>query len=161
MRRKYKLLAWIPVIIMFAVIFAVSSEKGSQSDMISQQIVIQGIDMIENVARVEVTILNDSASAEVLNTLIRKIGHIIEYTILAIAIEFLLYIYKVRGRRLLFLCFGICFIYACSDEFHQLFISDRSGKYIDVLIDSVGIMTGMGLFYVLNIAYKKYKNICD
>jgi VanZ family protein len=145
---------------MLAVIFTISSEKGSQSARMSQQIIIQGIHVIETITHVEITVLNNQSYAEVLNTAIRKLGHILEYTILAIAVECLLYLYKVRGRRLRILCFALCFIYACSDEFHQLFISDRSGKYIDVLIDSAGIIIGIGSFYVLLQVFKWCKSIC-
>jgi VanZ family protein len=126
----------------------------------SQQIIIKGIHIIETITHVEITVLNNQSYAEVLNTAIRKLGHILEYTILAIAVEFLLYLYKVRGRRLRILGSALCFIYACSDEFHQLFISDRSGKYIDVLIDSAGIIIGIGSFYVLHQVFKWYKSIC-
>ena len=36
------------------------------------------------------------------------------------------------------LMIAICFAYACSDEFHQLFVLGREGNLIDVTIDSIG-----------------------
>ena len=36
-----------------------------------------------------------------------------------------------------------CFLYACSDEIHQLFVPGRSGMFTDVLIDTGGAVTGM------------------
>lgn len=36
---------------------------------------------------------------------------------------------------------GIC--YACSDEFHQLFVPGRSGQVTDVLLDSFGVIVGV------------------
>jgi VanZ family protein len=30
---------------------------------------------------------------------------------------------------------AITFLYACSDEFHQLFVPGRAGRFTDVLID--------------------------
>ena len=38
---------------------------------------------------------------------------------------------------------GFCFLYACSDELHQRFVSGRSGEFRDVLIDSSGSLTGI------------------
>ena len=35
-----------------------------------------------------------------------------------------------------------CFIYACTDEFHQLFIAGRSGEFMDVMIDTMGVLNG-------------------
>ena len=32
----------------------------------------------------------------------------------------------------------ITFVYACSDEIHQLFVADRAGRGTDVLIDMCG-----------------------
>ena len=34
-------------------------------------------------------------------------------------------------------------LYACSDEFHQLFVPGRSGQFIDVCIDSSGALFGI------------------
>ena len=45
-------------------------------------------------------------------------------------------------------CIGI--IYAITDEIHQLFIVGRSGSIIDVLIDSIGIFTGISIFLFIN-----------
>ena len=39
--------------------------------------------------------------------------------------------------------FVIAFLYAVSDEVHQLFVEGRSGQISDVLLDSVGIIFGI------------------
>ena len=36
-----------------------------------------------------------------------------------------------------------CFLYAVSDEVHQLFVSGRNGKPSDVLIDMIGVCIGI------------------
>ncbi len=46
-----------------------------------------------------------------------------------------------------------CFFYACSDEIHQLFVSARSGRVLDVFIDTCGACLGNGIVLLL----KKYK----
>ena len=38
-------------------------------------------------------------------------------------------------RRRLFAAFAIVFCYACTDEFHQLFVPGRAGRFTDVMID--------------------------
>ena len=48
----------------------------------------------------------------------------------------------------------ICFLYACTDEFHQLFIAGRSAEIKDVLIDSFGSLTSILL---CNFIYLKSK----
>lgn len=37
---------------------------------------------------------------------------------------------------------GIATLYAASDELHQLFVANRSGRMLDVLIDCAGSLTG-------------------
>lgn len=72
---------------------------------------------------------------------IRKAAHIGEYFILAI-----LYFYAFtkstslsRPKRLLFTLI-LAVIYAITDEFHQTFVFDRTGKIVDVFIDGMGVL---------------------
>ena len=37
----------------------------------------------------------------------------------------------------------ICFVYACSDEWHQTFVPGRAGQFRDVLLDTAGSLTGL------------------
>lgn len=42
-----------------------------------------------------------------------------------------------------------CFLYACSDEWHQLYIPGRAGQFRDVLIDCSGSLIGLLLYALL------------
>lgn len=44
-------------------------------------------------------------------------------------------------------------IYAVSDELHQLFVPGRAGRITDVMIDSLGLMTGILFAYILLLLY--------
>ena len=81
---------------------------------------------------------------EILSLIIRKLAHITEYFILGILTINCLKDYKIKYLYISSILF--CIIYACSDEFHQLFISGRSGTIIDVLIDSIGIILGIFIY---------------
>ena len=81
---------------------------------------------------------------EILSLIIRKLAHITEYFILGILTINCLKDYKIKNLYISSILF--CIIYACSDEFHQLFISGRSGTIIDVLIDSIGIILGIFIY---------------
>ena len=74
--------------------------------------------------------------------IVRKLAHFSIYTLLGFLASFTV------GRRRLFSrkSLGVivfCFLYACSDEIHQLFVPGRSGMFTDVLIDTGGAVTGM------------------
>ena len=85
---------------------------------------------------------------EVLNRLsypIRKCGHITEYAILGFLVYVMFYAYGFEGRRRFLLAVLLAVFYAASDEFHQVFVPGRSGRFTDVLIDSIGILIGNGI----------------
>ena len=42
----------------------------------------------------------------------------------------------------------IVFLYACTDEFHQLFIPGRSGEFRDVMVDTCGGIIGLILISI-------------
>lgn len=74
-----------------------------------------------------------------LNKLIRKFAHASVYFILYILVLNL--IYQIKGEYKFAYCMvsiAVCFIYACTDEFHQLFVEGRSGLFSDVIIDTIG-----------------------
>ena len=76
----------------------------------------------------------------ILIPLIRKTAHITEYFVLFMLVFTNLKEYKVKDIFKVTVLLSI--IYALFDEFHQLFISERSGKITDVLIDIIGIALG-------------------
>lgn len=74
--------------------------------------------------------------------IIRKLAHFSIYTVLGFLAS------SAIGRRKLFsagslitVVFG--FLYACSDEFHQYFVPGRSCQFIDVIIDTCGVVAGI------------------
>lgn len=92
---------------------------------------------------------------DILIPIIRKTAHITEYFILFILIYINIKEYKIKDIYKVSILLSV--IYALFDEFHQLFINERSGKVTDVLIDSIGIILGyIVIKYVTNI--KKHNN---
>ena len=63
-----------------------------------------------------------------------------EYCVLAIAISFPLYVYKVRGIWLVLLAGMVCVGFAGLDEYHQSFVGGRGPSVKDVGIDSIGAL---------------------
>ena len=84
---------------------------------------------------------------------IRKSAHMFLYFILAILTFKLVYRKekdfnnKIIIKKLL-ISLAIVFIYACTDEFHQLFISGRSGEFRDVMVDTVGGGIGLCIMWI-------------
>ena len=89
------------------------------------------------------------------NLFVRKLGHFSEYAVLGFfAFAYFSNIFqtgreKIQLETSFFISFLFCFSYAVSDEFHQTFVIGRNGNFIDVLIDSVGVLFGIIISYAL------------
>jgi VanZ family protein len=66
--------------------------------------------------------------------LLKKAAHAIEYGVLYL----LLWQALDRRHSFLALAWTLTVLYAASDEFHQTFVPGRDGRWMDVIIDSVG-----------------------
>ena len=84
--------------------------------------------------------------------IVRKCAHMFSYCILAILL--FMSVYEDNIKKTTIIAFLGTFLYACSDEFHQLFISGRSGEFKDVIID----LTGGTIGILLTILIIKYIN---
>lgn len=73
---------------------------------------------------------------------IRKVAHFFLYFCLGFLVNKSLTNLEIINKRYLqnIVTLLICFIYACTDEFHQLFILGRDGNIFDVLIDTSGAL---------------------
>ena len=73
--------------------------------------------------------------------ILRKVAHASVYFVLFIlVINFLFQINKDYMLFYNYIGILVCFVYACTDEFHQLFVDGRSGEFKDVLIDTSGAL---------------------
>ena len=85
---------------------------------------------------------------------IRKLAHFTEFAILGKLFYTNLDTYQYRKRIILSIVFSV--IYAISDEIHQLFVLNRHCSVYDMLIDSLGAITGILLFHLIVIIWKKH-----
>ena len=76
-----------------------------------------------------------------IHVLIRKCAHFTEYLILGVFST--LTLLQTEWKRKCAIGIGFCACVAVMDETLQLFVSGRTGKVLDVLIDSVGAMVGI------------------
>ncbi|MDK0751827.1 VanZ family protein [Clostridium perfringens] len=137
--KRKRIIAWSLIIFWMAFIFFMSSQPGEVSSKQSNFIVILldmfGMDL-------------NSRFGELSTFIIRKGAHFTEYMILYFLAFNLLRLYITRKKAYIYSLI-IVFGYACSDEFHQLFVEGRSGQFKDVLIDTSG-----GIFGSLLVALK-------
>lgn len=120
------------VLIWMTIIFIMSSfdsvESSNQSNFI--------VDIIANIFKIE--------NIELLSFIIRKLAHYTEYLILGFLVINMFT--KNNINNLYLISIILCIIYAISDEIHQIFIPGRACQLRDILIDSIGSITGIYLY---------------
>ncbi|MDY6013307.1 VanZ family protein [Clostridium sp.] len=151
MNTKYKkVVYWIILIAWMIFIFYMSNQpadvSNGQSDFVLNLVETLGISISNNYVDIAITI-------------IRKGAHFTEYLILSLLYFNVLRMYINKNKALIY-SIGLSFIYAGTDEFHQLFVEGRAGRFTDVLIDTSGAATGSIIVLIIKnlITYKKAKN---
>lgn len=136
-----KLLSWLPAIIVAAAIFRFSAQPAAEStemsDTVSRLILLIG-------TRLGFFHGNPAQYADLIELMsfpVRKAAHMTEYLVFYCTVRFgLHFTYRTSNvKRRLLTAFVIVFLYACTDEFHQLFVLGRAGRFTDVLIDCFGV----------------------
>lgn len=79
-----------------------------------------------------------------LYALLRKLAHFGEYALL-LALWWRALATRVSEGRALTTALGITVLYAGSDELHQTFVDGRSGRLLDVAIDTAGALAATAL----------------
>lgn len=128
---NYKLLIVITIMV---IIFIFSHDSGSTST-IKSNILVDGF----------YNIFNFNINRRLLTKIIRKSAHISLYALLGFSVSNYLIDFnkKIYINSILFIL-----IYSISDEVHQLFIPNRSGSIIDILIDLIGGIIGIILWRI-------------
>lgn len=156
---KRLILSIILVILWMGLIYYMSSMNSDESNSASTSIVVDIIDFFDHITGASKDTINYHHSTNFIshvNHVVRKLAHGLIYFGLAILV-FNLLIHLFRKKLIIYDIFTliICFLYACSDEYHQTFVIGRGGMISDVLIDTLGAIIGC-LF--INIVYKIAKN---
>jgi len=138
-----KLLIWVPPVIIAISIFGFSSQNAEQSSGLSGKAATVIIHFANNSHILNVNSENETQFIENLQYPIRKCAHMSEYMIFTLSVVLALSVWKVKNKWLYIIAFAISVIFASTDEFHQLFVPGRSGRVVDVLIDSIGATIGL------------------
>ena len=81
--------------------------------------------------------------------ILRKLAHFFEYFVLNFLIYRVLLLTEKRDIPWnIFWAFMFSILYAFSDEYHQTFVQGRSGRLLDVGIDSFGSLISAWLLYL-------------
>ena len=153
-RNFFRILFIILLLLMYILIFFFSSQVGDESSKLSGGIVRKILYSIGLVDNMEVE--------SVLEIIVRKMAHFSLYFVCGILAMCIMINYDVSNKFRILCSFCINLFYSISDEIHQMFVPGRTGKVTDVFIDSLGVICGILIIYVIIKVKEKYKrNIND
>ena len=143
-------LTLLPVVVIMGMIFYFSAQPAEDSGAMSSGLTISILSaLVPNFQKL--TPEEQRSLCGVVEVIIRKLGHFSEYAVLGFAL--MLHIQQIKKQisvRLPWLwAWGVGALYAVSDELHQGFVPGRSPMVTDVLIDSGGVIAGVGAMLIL------------
>lgn len=127
--------------------FGFQNQQGTGSSSTSKkvsEIIVNMIDIKQQ--------YSDAKKEEIIKAVepvIRKLAHYTFYAIGGILIINCVYQFCNKEKYLILISTIVGITYATSDEIHQLMVPGRSGNIKDVMIDSIGILTGIALFLLI------------
>jgi len=135
MNKRRKILcvvSFLLVFILMCVIFFLSDQPAGESSELSDSVIAKIFQLIKVVIPVKV---------------IRKTAHACEFCLLSFLFA---NFFRLLNNRKWYVFSLVCtFLYACTDEFHQIFVPGRAGRVSDVLIDTAGAIIGITVYFLL------------
>ena len=138
-----KIIKIVLVLIVMITIFMFSNDNDVSSNKKSDGFIIRTSEFILNR---KLTDKEKEFYIDKYVVIVRKTAHFTIYFLLGLFFCSFLKEFDLNNKKLILYTVIFVFLYACSDEIHQLFISGRSGEILDVLIDTLGGFTSSLLY---------------
>lgn len=150
---------FLPALMIFQMIFIFTMSSFSHTSSDAQSNLF--VDFIaQNFPHVRHGLENNLISLSTLIFLVRKTAHFTEYAILG-SLFFLNLRNWQKSNGTLAMSILFSFLYACTDELHQIFVPGRSAQFRDILIDTLGASFGATITYLTIKLFAKIKTCSD
>ena len=171
MKKLLRCLSFIPAVLMLLLIFRFSAQNGPSSGVLSYKVSYAIICLFNRIISSGYSEGELISRAESIQLVVRKLAHITEFFLLTLSFYLPLRIwlpYKgvaITGKQFLYKlilpAFFLGLLCAAADEFHQSFVPGRCGTPVDVLVDSVGIVSACFLLLFCNYRINKRHRVCN
>lgn len=142
-----KVLSTILVVLWMITIFHFSNQQGTGSSNTSKKVASIIINVFD--IKQEKTEQEKDEIVKIIEPYIRKIAHYTIYMVGGILIVNCINSFINKEKTVIISSTISGILYATSDEVHQLLVNGRSGKVTDVVIDSIGIFTGIAIYLLI------------
>lgn len=92
---------------------------------------------------------------EVKEEIVRTLAHFSEFACLSFFMNNLFVSYKLKLCPVISVL--LSFLYAITDEIHQIFVPERACQLSDMAVDLLGIISGMAVFCLIYLIFTKFK----
>ena len=151
-RNILRIIFLILIIINSSIIFGFSSQNGEKSSNLSRAVITKIADILN------VKEENKKVFLEIGEKIIRKLAHFSIYTLLGIWSISFLYTFNIKLKYQIIITSIWGFLYAVTDEFHQMFSNGRHASIDDVVIDTIGVIFGLLLVLLIFKIREKLNN---
>ena len=143
------------LIAIFVTIFGFSNQNAETSSGLSQKVANFVVEIVPSIKN-----MPEQEKEEVvgrIESIVRKIAHYSIYTLVGILLMSLMSTYKIKELDRIAVSLIIGVIYASTDEIHQAFVPGRGSLVTDVILDSMGVLSGI---CIVLLAYKVICKMC-
>lgn len=153
-----KIILILLIIVWSIVLFCFSAQNSDKSLNTSDQLIIKTAEFFKNR---ELTSQEKELLVEKYVLIVRKGAHFCSYFILG-TLAFLISkeIFGLNKKNHI-ISVMFCMLYACTDEFHQYFVSGRNASIFDVIIDTCGALLSTLTLFLIQKKINKRKGIIN
>ena len=147
--------SWFLLIMWLGLIFVFSNQSGSESSELS-------LEVTGYVVRIVNAVVPSAEISKVeLHNFVRKNAHFFVYFVLAILTMNAFKRCGLKKGKLILSVISFCLLIAVLDEIHQLYVPGRYGSIFDVVIDVMGSLLGILIYYGVSRIYRnKHGKTC-
>lgn len=143
------------IVIIAGIIFCFSGQDGKDSEAVSDKVTINVINRYESISDKKISETKKNEIVKNTRFGVRKMAHFAIYFLLGLVTFMYVGCYKVRHQIILtIMCI---FLFACTDEIHQLFSLGRNASFLDVIIDTSGSYCGVLAIVLTNKIFKRQR----
>ena len=154
MMKKIKVISCVITVAIMTLIFFFSSQTAAESSETSRGLT----EDIANLIATYVHIWSADQITDIIHTFVRKVAHFVLYFSLGLSASVSIYlIFGYKRLKLMLITLAFCFLYAITDEIHQMFVPGRAAMIRDVIIDSCGALCSIAIFVTANNVYLRRK----
>jgi VanZ family protein len=147
---RFKALSWLAVFVWMLAIYLLSAQPASVSNSNSKGIVSRVVDTTLKVTKVKITEPQKKELVERINNVAREYMHGVVFLVLGFLVQNAVTVSGARRARAFAISLAICVVYAVSDEVHQLFVPGRAFQTSDLMMDTIGSITGILMALVVS-----------